>query len=90
VAHVKEFKPNEANRPAKPLKEYRGFFGCPGVDYPRLVRARFTGAAPRFGPKKFWIVDCPACGERHRVEIWWRQPNEKDREPELELTDDSA
>lgn len=59
-----------------------GFYGCAAGAVARIVR---VGLADQGKPPRFATVDCPACGERHRVGLMWRQvePLDEDREPEV-------
>lgn len=62
-----------------------GFYGCTSGGG-RLVRVGLSDESNR--PPRFATVDCPACGNEHKVELTWRQPSseaDEDREPELIL-----
>lgn len=62
-----------------------GHFACPGDgrSSARTVRVGLAGSVKR--PPLSAVVDCPVCGRRHRVGLFWREPTDFDegREPEL-------
>lgn len=66
-----------------------GAYGC-AAGRGRVVRLRWVGAEDP--PAYVEELECPACGETHRVALTWRSPTEYDeqREPDLELADEEG
>lgn len=66
-----------------------GFYGCARAGRGRVVRLAWAGPGR---PPRSAELDCPACGETHRVALSWRRATalDRDREPELVLAGEEA
>lgn len=50
-----------------------GFYGC-HVGSGTVVRVAWSGPNRQSAPR-FKTVDCPGCGNRHKVQLMWRRPS---------------
>lgn len=72
------------------LPGYVGHYGCGRNGAARLVKVTAEKATERVGvgfrkPKDRWVVECPVCGEEHKVTIFWRAPKDEGEVGRAEL-----
>jgi hypothetical protein len=64
-------------------RDLRGFYGCSDGRRSRLVAVGAKSTKVPLARQTKFVVDCPACGREHPIEVAWRATAAKDRKPEF-------
>jgi hypothetical protein len=66
-----------------PVRDLRGFYGCSDGRRARVVAVGAQSGKVPLARQTRFIVDCPACGLEHPIDVAWRSRQDKDRAPEI-------
>lgn len=64
-------------------RDLRGFYGCSDGRRARVVAVGARSKKVPLARQTRFIVDCPACGLEHPINVSWRSRSDKDRKVEL-------